>query len=299
MDPLGDCTDGEVKVSVNESEVGPSNGPEVGPSNEPMVGPSQLRSMHETLSDFYPVAYLNAWAQGVRQEWAEFLDRVFKCHMDDLLTQIGVDSCPTVLDLGCGPSICNIMAASRISNRIYMADLLEGNRRELTKWINRHSDSWNWQPYFDFQGVLELQPDTERIEERVRSSVHRIVPCDLSVNQVFAPDLKISPFNIMICSLVWDVVAVNAEQLEQVIERSLNYLHPTGLLIVQGSLHEERYTVGSAVFPVLNIDKETLLHVFEKCNLQVVKWETRERCSTHYFALLSRKFNHSNSTDQS
>jgi hypothetical protein len=33
-----------------------------------------------------------------------------------------------VLDLGCGPSICNILAASTWSRHIYLADLLEGNR---------------------------------------------------------------------------------------------------------------------------------------------------------------------------
>ena len=33
-----------------------------------------------------------------------------------------------VLDLGCGPSICNILAASRWTDHIYLADLLQGNR---------------------------------------------------------------------------------------------------------------------------------------------------------------------------
>ena len=37
----------------------------------------ELRKMHEKLTDFYPRAYLNNWAAGVREEWAEFLHRVF------------------------------------------------------------------------------------------------------------------------------------------------------------------------------------------------------------------------------
>ncbi|XP_023340116.1 nicotinamide N-methyltransferase isoform X2 [Eurytemora carolleeae] len=237
------------------------------------IGPEELRKMHQTLSDFYPVAYLNAWAQGVREEWAEFLDRVFSSYIPEYLLQEFPDNGggPTILDLGCGPSICNIISASRVSKRIYLADLLEGNRRELKKWLNSEDGCWNWDPYFSFQGVLELNPNVTEIEDRVRKNIKSVLPCDLSTSQV------------------WDVVAVNTEQLETVINRSLNWLKEGGLLIVQGSLHEERYTVGSAMFPVLNIDKETLFNVFEKCGLKVVLWETRTKGSTHYFTILKRK----------
>jgi len=198
------------------------------------------------------------------------------------------DEGPLVVDLGCGPSICNVISASRISSRIHLADLLEGNRRELTKWINRADNCWNWDPYFVFQGVLELEPNTQLIEQRVRSSISGVTSCDLANKQVFSSELHLDSFHVMICSLVWDVVAVNPEQLETVIKRCLSWLKPQGVLLVQGSLHEFRYCVGSAQFPVLNIDKESLFNVFEKCGLQVLKWETVTKGSTHYFVILKR-----------
>ena len=108
--------------------------------------------MHQTLDHHYPRTYLNAWAQGVRTDWAEFLDRVFLAEVPALLGEDG----GVVLDMGAGPSICNIIAASRWSSHIYLADLLEGNRKEIQKFLARDDDAWNWQPYFDFQVMMML-----------------------------------------------------------------------------------------------------------------------------------------------
>ena len=107
--------------------------------------------MHQTLNYHYPRTYLNAWAQGVRTDWAEFLDRLFLAEVPAHLGDGDGDG--VVLDMGAGPSICNIIAASRWSSRIYLAELLEGNRKEITKYLNSEEDAWNWQPYFDFQVI--------------------------------------------------------------------------------------------------------------------------------------------------
>ena len=40
------------------------------------------------------------------------------------------------------------------------------------------------------------------------------------------------------------------------------HLKPGGLLVVQGSLGESVYTVGSAIFPVLNVDEDDVREVF-------------------------------------
>ena len=117
-----------------------------------MTEPEDLTRMHQTLDHHYPRTYLNAWAQGVRTDWAEFLDRVFLAEVPALLGEDG----GVVLDMGAGPSICNIIAASRWSSHIYLAELLEGNRKEIQKFLARDDDAWNWQPYFYFQVMMML-----------------------------------------------------------------------------------------------------------------------------------------------
>ena len=97
--------------------------------------------------------------------------------------------------------------------------------------------------------------------------------------------------DLVIASLVFDVVAVTDKMfrscLTNVIEKALK--KPDGLLVVQGSLHEKCYTVGSAVFPVMEITQDRLLAIFDDCEMAVVKFELCVKYSTHYFALLKRR----------
>ena len=43
-----------------------------------MTDPVKLAELHQDLDFHYPKSYLNAWAQGVRLDWANFLFKVFK-----------------------------------------------------------------------------------------------------------------------------------------------------------------------------------------------------------------------------
>ena len=72
-------------------------------------------------------------------------------HISILHLKAGPSSSPVVIDIGAGPSICNIISASLWSNNIFLADLLEGNRRELDKFWRNDEEVWNWEPYFRFQ----------------------------------------------------------------------------------------------------------------------------------------------------
>ena len=83
--------------------------------NITMPDPVELTNLHQNLNYHYPKSYLNAWAQGVRPDWARFLHSVFT---EDAPRLLPPDSEPAVLDLGCGPSICNVISASLVSSRI-------------------------------------------------------------------------------------------------------------------------------------------------------------------------------------
>ena len=116
-----------------------------------------------------------------------------------------------------------------------------------------------------------------------------VIECNLASEEVFPRGVLNEEVDVLICSLVFDVVCTEAKNLEVVMRRALKCMKEDGLMIVQGSLGEKSYCVGSAVFPVLDIDQETIMKVFENLSLEVVKWETTVRLSTHYFTILKRK----------
>ena len=184
-----------------------------------MPAPEELSRLHQKLNHHYPQSYLLAWAQGVRPDWAEFLHRVFTEDVPSLLPVGEADR--VVLDLGCGPSIANIISASSWSHKIYMAELLEGNRREITKYLCRAEDAWDWSPYFDFHSQLETNLDPGSLERRVRKSISGILECDLATEQVFDKTVFDQQVDIMICSLVFDVVCTDTEHFKLVLNRAL------------------------------------------------------------------------------
>ena len=75
-----------------------------------------------------------------------------------------------LLDVGCGPSIANIISASKYFNRITMADYLTSNRNEVERFVEQNAD-FEWMHYFQYVSDLEHDPNVEDIIQRTRNSI--------------------------------------------------------------------------------------------------------------------------------
>ena len=76
-----------------------------------------------------------------------------------------------LLDVGCGPSIANIISASKSFSHITMADYLTSNRDEVARFKSDAEDAFQWQHYFDFCGDLEPNTPIEDIMQRTRNAI--------------------------------------------------------------------------------------------------------------------------------
>ena len=71
---------------------------------------TDVKRLHEKLDHFYAGGYLATWCDGsVRAEWAGFLHEVFSGGGGISVGGKGT-AAPVVLDVGCGPSICNVIS---------------------------------------------------------------------------------------------------------------------------------------------------------------------------------------------
>ena len=69
---------------------------------------TDVKLLHEKLDPFYACGYLATWCVGaVRAEWTGFLHRVFSTVA---VSEEEEEAGPVVLDVGCGPSICNVIS---------------------------------------------------------------------------------------------------------------------------------------------------------------------------------------------
>lgn len=286
-----------------------------------------LRGMHQKLDGFYARGYLSTWCESVRPEWTLFLHEVFTKDIPKLLpsnhlkdpdqlnddASVGV-TLKKVVDLGCGPSISNIISASAWSPHIVMCDVLTSNLTEIAKFRSASEDAFSWQHYFAFLSTLESSTSKEEerernencnpldtkvgpllspedLEERTREAIQEICLCDISQPWCGLPERLVqSPgdlFEVGVASLVLDVVSTSEEMFRSALENVKGILKPhCGLLIIQGSLGESVYTVGSALFPVMNIDEQKLRQLFAEVGFAIVKWQICQAQSQHYFGLL-------------
>ncbi|TRY76284.1 hypothetical protein TCAL_14717 [Tigriopus californicus] len=206
-----------------------------------------------------------------------------------------------------------------------MCDVLTSNLAEIAKFRSASEDAFSWQHYFAFLSTFESstskvsrrgqeedegqEEEEERgencnhlgtkvgpllspedLEERTREAIQEICHCDISLPGCGLPERLVREgdlFEVGVASLVLDVVSTSEEMFRSALENVKGILKPhCGLLIIQGSLGESVYTVGSALFPVMNIDEQKLRQLFSEVGFEILKWQICQAQSQHYFGLL-------------
>ena len=111
--------------------------------------------------------------------------------------------------------------------------------------------------------------------------------CDVTQENVLENEDK-EEFDVIIASLVFDVVATTKEMFQTALKNVLQYLKPGGFMLIQGSLGEHIYTVGSAYFPVMNATEDLILEIFKEEHLEVKQMELCQKLTTHYYVILQK-----------
>lgn len=210
-------------------------------------------------SKFSPIDYLNEYYTEI-YNGNEYL---LQC-LHGFFEEFG-GSIDHYLEIGGGPTICQLISASSKAKSIVFAEYLEANRREVIKWINDEDSAFNWDAFFRF--VLNLEQQTNPsitlndLKERVRRKVSKIIRCD--VNQ----ENPISPLNVK-----FDVAASNF-CLESITNNKLSFVNSLrntssllkrdGILIMALIKSAKYYSVGKLNFPALSLDEHRIKSYLE------------------------------------
>uniref|UniRef100_A0A803TYT8 Indolethylamine N-methyltransferase-like n=1 Tax=Anolis carolinensis TaxID=28377 RepID=A0A803TYT8_ANOCA len=63
----------------------------------------------------------------------------------------------TLIDIGSGPSIYQLLSACESFKEIIASDLLEKNREEMQKWLKKDPEAFDWTPMVKY--VCQLEGD--------------------------------------------------------------------------------------------------------------------------------------------
>jgi hypothetical protein len=62
-----------------------------------------------------------------------------------------------MLEVGCGPTLHNVIPLIRFVDEIHMADYLPDNLEQIQLWLDNHPDAHNWDVHI--KTALELEGD--------------------------------------------------------------------------------------------------------------------------------------------
>ncbi|KAM7306050.1 indolethylamine N-methyltransferase-like [Ixodes scapularis] len=203
----------------------------------------QLRAAYK--DNFLARAYVDTY--GFRTGEAstfqlEELHRIFRSG----LTQGG-----TLVEVGSGPLVwCSLVASSRFK-RIVLSDLVEGNRLEIEKWLNKDQGAVDWtiraEQVAALEGYSNIKEGALEIQERTRSSIRKVVPCDVLEPGVL-PEEHRETFDVVLSCSCLESATTDHESFRRAVCNVGTLAKPGGRLVLVGVGGSKRYPVGTAAF---------------------------------------------------
>jgi hypothetical protein len=167
-----------------------------------------------------------------------------------------------VLDLCCGPTIYQYLAAAPRVAEIHGADFLERNMDEIRQWCAGSSDAFDWTPLIHEALWQEgnRTPTADDIARRaasVRQKVTELAWCDILQPQPLGRPLG-RVYDVVSNCYGADVVAKSVEEWEACVANCCSLLKPGGMLIMTLIKDAEWWPSGDLIMPALALNE---LHV--------------------------------------
>ncbi|XP_046570412.1 indolethylamine N-methyltransferase-like [Haliotis rubra] len=173
-----------------------------------------------------------------------------------------------LLDIGTGPSILSIISASQYCDSVYLSDFLPQCRGVLQEWVDGQlADKFN--PFLEF--VINLERTGETVtsrENKIRSKIAGILPCDLYKEQPFEPG-HLSPFDVVTTSLCLEAVSEDVSTYGTFVKRIAGLVGKGGYVIMYAVLGDTTYYVGEEEFKSLSISREQVEKIWTNAGFTI------------------------------
>ncbi|PKK19635.1 nicotinamide N-methyltransferase [Columba livia] len=164
----------------------------------------------------------------------------------------------TLLDVGCGPTIYQLLSACERFQEIVAMDYTPQNRQELESWLRNEPGAFDWRPVVQY--VCELEGDREQWAEKeakLRGKVKRVLKCDVTKANPAAPaDCVLSAYCL-------EAACPDLPAFHRALRGIAGLVRPGGHLVLLTSLSTTYYGVGEQVFSCLRLDEAAVLEAVE------------------------------------
>ncbi|NWR75268.1 NNMT methyltransferase, partial [Centropus unirufus] len=172
----------------------------------------------------------------------------------------------TLIDIGCGPTIYQLLSACENFQEIFASDYTDQNRRELEKWLRKEPGAFDWSPVVQY--VCELEGNREawaEKEERVRKKVKQVLKCDVTkANPVALP-----PADCIVSTLCLEAACKDLATFRSAVKNIGALVKPGGHLVLLTVLQGTYYSFNNQVFSCLCLDENMVREALEAAGFDV------------------------------
>jgi len=141
----------------------------------------------------------------------------------------------SMLEIGGGPCIYQLISVSRKVGSIVFSDLLKVNRDEIEKWVNGAAGAYNWDQYFKYvlklEGQMLTAKNLQSIKKRVQKKIQTIIACDIRRNFPLGINHK-QTFDIVSSSFCLNEISDKEQDFLKYLERAISLIRSEGYLVL-------------------------------------------------------------------
>lgn len=161
----------------------------------------------------------------------------------------------TLIDIGSGPTIYQLLSACAHFEDITMTDFLAVNRQELGLWLREEPGAFDWSAYSQHVCLIEGKGESWQEKERqLRARVKRVVPIDVHQPQPLGTGSLVPlPADALVSAFCLESVSPDLASFQRALNHITTLLRPGGHLLLIGGLEESWYLAGEARLVVVPV----------------------------------------------
>ncbi|XP_041122761.1 phenylethanolamine N-methyltransferase [Polyodon spathula] len=183
----------------------------------------------------------------------------------------------TLIDIGSGPTVYQLLSACEFFPEIILTDYLEVNRQELQRWLRNEADAFDWTPYIQHACELEGKGSSAWPAKaaRLRSVASQVIPVDVHCSNPLHPRVLAEPADCLLSCFCLEAVSPDRESFQQALRNVSSLLRPGGHCLLIGALDESFYLAGEGVrIPVVPVDQPFVSSSLQHCGFQILTFHT-------------------------
>ncbi|KAM4844835.1 phenylethanolamine N-methyltransferase [Thomomys bottae] len=164
----------------------------------------------------------------------------------------------SLIDIGSGPTVYQLLSACSYFEDITMTDFLEVNRQELGLWLREEPRAFDWSVYSQHVCLIEGEGESWQEKERLlRARVKRVLPIDVHQPRPLGEGSPAPlPADALVSAFCLEAVSPDLASFQRALQHITTLLRPGGHLLLIGALEESWYLAGEAKLAVVPVCEE-------------------------------------------